>query len=143
MMSRTKGLSAGLLAGLVAAVAMTVTMLLLASVGIATPLVIIGDRLSVFISPGPFLSLMGKVGGYNHLKQLGVASTIAGQVLVGGIAGTIFGLFVRGKSRLRAKVATISFSVLLPFISGVTAVWPVLATYLPGLAMDPARMVTI
>src|SRR5436309_2993105 len=50
MMSRTKGLSAGLLAGLVAAVAMTVTMLLLACVGIATPLVIIGDRLSFFIS---------------------------------------------------------------------------------------------
>jgi hypothetical protein len=30
---------------------------------VATPLVIIGDRLSVFIPPGPFLSLMGKVGG--------------------------------------------------------------------------------
>jgi hypothetical protein len=38
-------------------------MLLLAVLGVATPLVIIGDRLSVFIPPGPFLSLMGKVGG--------------------------------------------------------------------------------
>src|SRR5205809_836935 len=75
-MSRTKALSTGLVAGLVAAVAMTVMMLLLAYVGVATPLVIIGDRLSVFISPGPFLSLMGKVGGYNHLKQLGVRSAI-------------------------------------------------------------------
>ena len=55
-------------------------MLLLATLGVATPLVIIGDRLSVFIPPGPFLSLMGKVGGYNHLKQLGVGSTIAGQL---------------------------------------------------------------
>src|ERR687888_67897 len=94
-MSRTKALSTGLLAGLVSAVAMTVVMLLLACVGVATPLVIIGDRLSVFISPGPFLSLMGKVGGYNHLKQLGVGSTIASQLVVGAIGGAIFGLFVR------------------------------------------------
>src|SRR5438045_2246398 len=134
MMSRTKGLSAGLLAGLVAAVAMTVTMLLLASVGIATPLVIIGDRLSVFISPGPFLSLMGKVGGYNHLKQLGVGSTIAGQLLVGAIAGTIFGLFVGGNSRLRATVATISIFVILPIVSGAIALCLVIGTQCRGLA---------
>src|SRR5213080_2662674 len=106
-MSRTKAIFAGLFAGLVGGIVMTVAMLLLAALRVATPLVIIGDRLSVFIPPGPFLSLMGKVGGYNHLKQLGVGSTIAGQLLVGGIVGTIFGLFVRGNSRLRATVATI------------------------------------
>src|SRR6266704_1173596 len=94
-MSRTKVIAAGLLAGFIAAIAMTVMMLLLAYFGVATPLVIIGDRLSVFIPPGPFLSLMGKLGGYNHLKQLGVGSTIAGQLLVGAIVGAIFGLFVR------------------------------------------------
>ena len=143
MMSRTKWLSAGLLAGLVAAVAMTVTMLLLACVGIATPLVIIGDRLSVFISPGPFLSLMGKVGGYNHLKQLGVGSTIAGQLFVGAIAGTIFGFFARRNSRLRATVATISIFVLLPIISAAIALWPVLGTNYRGLPIDAARLVTL
>jgi hypothetical protein len=74
---------------------MTTAMVLLAAVGVATPLLIIGDRLSVFISPGPFLSLMGKVGGYNHLKQLGVGSTIAGQLLVAAIGGAMFGLLVR------------------------------------------------
>src|SRR6059058_5148913 len=94
-MRGTKALSAGLLAGLVAGIAMTVVMLVLACLGVATPLAIIGDRLSVFISPGPFLSIMGRVGGYNHLKQLGVGSTMAGQVLVGAMAGAIFGLFSR------------------------------------------------
>src|SRR5262250_2895162 len=94
-MSRTKAFSTGLLAGLVAAVAMTVVMLFLACAGIATPLLIIGDRLSVFILPGPFLSLMGRVGGYNHLKQLGVGSTIAGELLFGAIGGAIFALFAR------------------------------------------------
>ena len=80
---------------------MTTAMLLLAAFGVATPLVIIGDRLSVFIPPGPFLSLMGKIGGYNHLKQLGVGSTIAGQLLVGAIGGGIFGLFARAQCRPR------------------------------------------
>src|SRR6476646_2238127 len=94
-MSRKKAIFAGLLAGLVGGIVMTAAMLLLATLGVATPLVIIGDRLSVFISPGPFLSLMGKVGGYNHLKQLGVGSTIAGQLVVGAIGGAILALFVR------------------------------------------------
>ncbi|HJT46501.1 MAG TPA: hypothetical protein VJ721_09555, partial [Chthoniobacterales bacterium] len=86
-MGKSKAIGVGLLAGLVAGIAMTVVMLLLAWFGIATPLVIIGDRLSVFIKPGPFLDLMGRVGGYNHLKQLGVGSTMAGQVLVSMLGG--------------------------------------------------------
>jgi len=60
---RTKAIFAGLIAGLLAGIVMTTAMLLLAVLGVATPLVIIGDRLSVFIPPGPFLSLMGEVGG--------------------------------------------------------------------------------
>src|SRR5256886_3665455 len=143
-MSRTKALVAGLLAGLLAGIVMTTAMLLLAWLfGVATPLVIIGDRLSVFISPGPFLSIMGKVGGYNHLKQLGVGSTIAGQLLVGAIAGTIFGFFVRCNSRPRPTVATISIFVLLPIISAAIALWPVLGTHYRGLPIDAARLVTL
>ena len=88
---------------------MTTVMLLLATLGVATPLVIIGDRLSVFIPPGPFLSLMGKVGGYNHLKQLGVGSTIAGQLVVSAIGGAIFGLFVWRTRSLIAAIWTLFF----------------------------------
>ena len=94
-MTKTKAILAGLLAGFVAGILMTTAMLLLATLGVATPLVIIGDRLSVFIPPGPFLSLMGKVGGYNHLKQLGVGSTIAGQLFVGAIGGAIYAMLSR------------------------------------------------
>src|SRR6201993_4483409 len=127
-MSRTRAIYAGLLAGLVAGIAMTTAMLLLATLGVATPLVIIGDRLSVFIAPGPFLSLMGKVGGYNHLKQLGVGSTIAGQLVFGAIGGAIFGLCVRRTPGRVPTIWTMLIFVLLPVVVFAIALWPVLGT---------------
>src|SRR5438128_8148305 len=107
---------------------MTTAMLLLAMLRVATPLVIIGDRLSVFIPPGPFLSIMGKVGGYNHLKQLGVGSTIAGQLLVGAIIGAVFGLIMRRGPGRRVTFATVGIFVLAPIVVGAIALWPVLGT---------------
>jgi DMSO/TMAO reductase YedYZ molybdopterin-dependent catalytic subunit len=142
-MSRTKVIASGLLAGFVAAIAMTVTMLLLGCLGVATPLVIIGDRLSVFIPPGPFLSIMGKVGGYNHLKQLGVGSTIAGQLIVGAIGGAIFGLLMRRNPARSSAICTMSIFVMLPIIAFAVAVWPVLGTSYVGLPIDAARLVTL
>ena len=142
-MTKTKAFSAGLLAGLIAAIAMTVMMLVLASFGVATPLLIIGDRLSVFIPPGPFLSMMGKVGGYNHLKQLGVGSTVAGQLVFGAIGGAIFGFCMRREPRKPATLATIGIFVLLPIIAVAVALWPVLGTHYRGLPIDVARLATL
>src|ERR1041385_2763476 len=142
-MSKTKAISAGLLAGSVASVVMTTAMLLLATLGAATPLVIIGDRLSVFIPPGPFLSLMGKVGGYNHLKQLGVGSTIAGQLLVGAIGGGIFGLFMRRNPAQRVTKWTLLIFVALPIVVFIIALWPVLGTSYRGFPIDVAQIVTL
>jgi DMSO/TMAO reductase YedYZ molybdopterin-dependent catalytic subunit len=142
-MSRTKALSVGLLAGLVASIMMTVVMLLLACVGVATPLAIIGDRLSVFIPPGPFLSIMGRVGGYNHLKQLGVASTIAGQLLVGALGGAIFGVLMRRNPSRRVTSWTISIFILLPIVAVAILLWPVLGTSYRGLPIGAARLVTL
>src|SRR5215468_650956 len=142
-MSRTKAISAGLLAGLVAGIVMTTTMLLLATLGVATPLMIIGDRLSVFIPPGPFLSLMGKVGGYNHLKQLGVGSTIAGQLLFGAIGGTILALFARRTPGRIPAIWTMFIFVLLPVVVFAIALWPVLGTSYIGLPIQVARLVTL
>jgi Sulfite oxidase and related enzymes len=141
--SKTKAIFAGLLVGLLAAVVMTVAMLLLAVVGVATPLVIIGDRLSVFIPPGPFLSLMGKAGGYNHLKQLGVGSTIAGQLVVGAIGGAIFGLFSRRNPARASALWTMSIFVLLPIVAFAVLLWPVLGTSYIGLPIGAARLVTL
>jgi DMSO/TMAO reductase YedYZ molybdopterin-dependent catalytic subunit len=141
--SKTKAIAAGLLSGFVAAVLMTSAMLLLATLGVATPLVIIGDRLSVFIPPGPFLSLMGKVGGYNHLKQLGVGSTIAGQLVVGAIGGAIFALSARRTSRGVPAIWTMLMFVLLPVVAFAIVLWPVLGTSFIGLPIQVARLVTL
>src|SRR6266542_1506116 len=112
---------------------MTAAILLLAVLGVATPLVIIGDRLSVFIPPGPVLSLMGKVGGYNHLKQLGGVWTIAGQRRVGAIAGADLGLFSRRHPARASAPWTMSILVLLPLVVLARALWPVLGTSYIGL----------
>src|SRR4051812_44376165 len=122
---------------------MTTAMLLLATLGVATPLVIIGDRMSVFIPPGPFLSLMGRVGGYNHLKQLGVGSTLAGQLLVGTIAGGIFGLAMRRNPARRSAAITVSLFIVLPLVALAVALWPVLGTSYRGLPFYAARLVTL
>src|SRR5437016_12074453 len=142
-MSRTKAIFTGLLAGLVGGIVMTAGMLLLAALGVATPLVIIGDRLSVFIPPGPFLSLMGKVGGYNHLKQLGVGSTIVGQLLLAAIGGMVFGFLARRNPARVSAMWTISIFVLPPIVAGAIALWPVLGTSYIGLPIDVARLVTL
>jgi DMSO/TMAO reductase YedYZ molybdopterin-dependent catalytic subunit len=142
-LSRGKAIATGLLAGLVAAIVMTALMLLLACFGVATPLVIIGDRLSVFIPPGPFLSIMGKVGGYNHLKQLGVGSTIAGQLVVGAIGGAIFGFCIRRNPGKSATLATFAVFVVVPLIAVIIALWPVHGTSYVGLPIAAARLVTL
>ncbi|MEY2557655.1 MAG: hypothetical protein QOE34_1080, partial [Verrucomicrobiota bacterium] len=97
-MTRARAIGAGLLAGVVAGLGMTVVMFLLAwFFGVATPIAILGDRLSVFIPADQFLSLMGRVGGYNHMKQLGVGSVIAGQIVLGALGGMFYGLFARNR----------------------------------------------
>src|SRR4051812_17446811 len=142
-MSRSKAVSAGLLAGLVAGLTMTATMLLLGCFGVATPLTIIGDRLSVFIPPGPFLSIMGRVGGYNHLKQIGIGSTMGGQLLVAMLGGALFGLLDRKADARLSAFTTVTLFVGLPMIVFAVGLWPVLGTNYSGLPIAAARLVTL
>jgi DMSO/TMAO reductase YedYZ molybdopterin-dependent catalytic subunit len=142
-MTKSKAFAVGLLAGLVAGVVMTVTMFLLAWFGIATPLAIIGDRLSVFIKPGLFLALMGRVGGYNHLKQLGVGSTMAGQLLVSMLGGGVFGLLMRRNPQRRITAWTMSIFVAMPIVVLAVLLWPVLGTSYIGFPIASARLITL
>src|SRR3954453_19936406 len=127
-MTRLRAIGAGFLAGFVAGLFMTVTMLLLAWLfGVATPLVIFGDRLSVFIPADTFLALMGRVGGYNNMKQLGVGSVLAGQRAGGSLGGIFSGLSMRRRARTRFRL-TGSVFILLPLAATCALLWPVLGT---------------
>jgi len=141
-MSRSKTIGIGLLAGAIAGLAMTVVMLLFAWLGIATPLAIFGDRLSVFIPADAFLKLMGLVGGYNHMKQLGVGSVIAGQIVVGAIGGAVYGEIKRSGRKSEAQW-TLAVFTLLPLIVLVIVLWPVLGTSYHGFPIGTATAVTI
>ncbi|PZR77218.1 MAG: hypothetical protein DLM73_00175 [Chthoniobacterales bacterium] len=142
-MTRGRAIGAGLLAGFMAGLVMTVVMLLLAWLfGVATPLAIFGDRLSVFIPADQFLSLMGRVGGYNRMKQLGVGSVIAGQLLVGAFGGMLHGLVVRRRSKTAFRFTGGVF-ILLPLAAVAIFLWPVLGTHYRGLPIDRATAVTL
>jgi DMSO/TMAO reductase YedYZ molybdopterin-dependent catalytic subunit len=142
-MTKSKAFSAGLLAGLIAGFAMTVVMLILATFGVATPLAIIGDRLSVFIKPGPFLALMGRLGGYNHLKQLGVGSTMVGQLVVSMLGGAIFGLLMQKKLERRVTAWTTAVFVVLPIVVLAILLWPVLGTSYLGFPISSGGAITL
>jgi DMSO/TMAO reductase YedYZ molybdopterin-dependent catalytic subunit len=142
-MSLPKAILCGFLAGLMAAIGMTLMMLVLAALGVATPLIIIGDRISVLFEPAPFLALMGKVGGYNHLKQLGVSTTALGQLFVGAVGGIVLGLFNRRPENRLSTVVTAVVFVLLPIVLVAIALWPVLGTNYRGLPINAARLVTL
>jgi DMSO/TMAO reductase YedYZ molybdopterin-dependent catalytic subunit len=143
MMSGSKTALCGLHAGLIAGITMTLAMLLLAWLfQIATPLVILGDRLSVFISPKPFFWIMGRVGGYNHLKQLGVGSSILGQILVGAIGGMVYGFICRKRDDVGYSWTFLIF-VALPLLVSAILLWPVLGTHYGGMPIDAARLITL
>src|SRR2546423_5000871 len=142
-MTRLRAIGAGFLAGFMAGLLMTVTMLLLAWLfGVATPLVIFGDRLSVFIPADTLLALMGRVGGYNNMKQLGVGSVIAGQLFLAGLGGIIYGLALRRRGRSRFIVTAIIF-ILLPLAVFGIFLWPVLGTHYQGLPIYRAVVVPL
>jgi DMSO/TMAO reductase YedYZ molybdopterin-dependent catalytic subunit len=142
-MTKTKALVAGFSAGLIAGIGMTFAMFFLAWMfQLATPLVILGDRLSVFISPKPFFWIMGRVGGYNHLKQFGVGSSILGQVLVGAIGGMVFGTIRRKHGQIGYRW-TIPIFVALPLVVSAIFLWPVLGTHYGGMPIDAARLITL
>lgn len=142
-MTRLRATGAGFFAGLVAGLAMTVLMLFLAWMfGVATPLVIFADRISVFIPADTFLGLMGRVGGYNNMKQLGVGSVVVGQLLVGGLGGIFYGLAMRHGGRNRFGVSGAVF-ILLPLLAVGIFLWPVLGTHYHGLPIRRAMPVTL
>lgn len=142
--SRWKLAGAGLIAGAVAGIVMTTVMLLLMSaLGIATPLTIMGDRLSVFFDADSFLRLMARVGGYNKMKQLGVSSVIIGQIVLGAGGGAVYALSALKLSHHGRRILSVGVFIILPLITVAVTLWPVLGTHYGGYPMKNAIGITL
>ncbi len=123
---------------------MTTVMLLLAWMfGVATPLAIFGDRLSVFIPADDFLALMGRLGGYNRMKQLGVGSVVLGQIVVGGLGGVAYGSVAPRMSRKTRRLLSLAGFILLPLVAVALVLWPVLGTSYSGYPIRSATAITL
>lgn len=132
---------AGACAGLVGAPAMTCLLLALrATLGVATPSEMVGDRLTAFISIKQFFSLLDQFGGYSGLKQAGGGGVIAGQLVVGVLAGVLFAVLVELR-RMRALLVAGAIVGVLWLLS-VGLLWPNLATNYGGLPPNLARATT-
>ncbi|MDQ6914164.1 MAG: molybdopterin-dependent oxidoreductase, partial [Verrucomicrobiota bacterium] len=144
MMSSQKHVGAGFLAGAIAGLVMTVVMLVLASIfNLATPLAILGDRLSVLFTPERFFWIMGRVGGYNHMKQLGVGSAMFGQIMVGALGGAYYAWKAPLLSSSARRKFSLGVFILLPLIAATVALWPVLGTHYSGYPIPTATVLTL
>ena len=120
---------------------MTLVLLALrALLGTATPPEMVGDRLTAFISIKQFFALLDQFGGYSGLKQAGGGGVLAGQLVVGTLAGMLFGVVVERRHLPAALVAGAIVGLLWLLTIGL--LWPNLATNYRGLPPDSAKLTT-
>jgi len=140
-----KKMGAGLLAGLVAAIVMTLVLLVLRSLfGLATPAELVGDRIAPRLSIETFFGMLDRFGGYNHLKQLGISSVTAGQIVVGALGGLLYA-FIAGRAQGPEQAARQSRWFAVAFVGAlwllsVLLLWPVLGTSYVGLPLLKATL---
>ena len=143
----------GLTAGLFAGLAMLLTMALLRTLfGWPTPTELIFDRLFPLLTVEFFISSLVKAGGYTPLKLQGVFGALAGQIVVAGIGGVIYALYLRRRvpdvkrPNDRALLDPLGWSLIVPGVLAATVLfivllWPTMITNYRGLPPGTARLI--
>jgi DMSO/TMAO reductase YedYZ molybdopterin-dependent catalytic subunit len=149
-----QALGAGLLAGGVASLVMTLVMVLLRHAwGVATPAELTGDRLAPTLTIEQFFRLLDRYGGYNELKQAGVAGVLVGQLAVGLLGGVLYALLVEHQrtrspdqvqhfGEPRIGLLFVALFVGLLWLATLAFLWPVLGMHYGGLPPGQATWVT-
>jgi DMSO/TMAO reductase YedYZ molybdopterin-dependent catalytic subunit len=147
----------GLCAGILAGVAMLLTMALLRLfLGWPTPTELIFDRLFPLLTVEFFISSLVKAGGYTPLKLQGIYGALAGQMVVAGLGGVAYGLYLRWLDR-KGRGDSLESSRLLDtrgwrlIVPGVLAatllfiilLWPNLLTNYRGFPPPTARFICV
>ncbi len=142
----------GLVTGLLAGVAMLLAMALLRLfLGWPTPTELIFDRLFPLLTVEFFIGSLVKAGGYTPLKLQGVFGALAGQLVVAGIGGVLYALYLRRRDRRSPEhsgrvLDPRGWVLVIPGVLAATALfvallWPTLLTNYRGFPPTTARMI--
>lgn len=144
--ARRRAIGAGALAGLVAALALTALLALARLVlGLPTPAEMLGDVVIPSLNLDQFFALLGRFGGGNGIKQIGIGSVLAGQIVVGVLAGAIYGA-IGGSGRGADARRGGRFVVAAGLVAWLATILPlrsVLYTNYRGLPSAPATALTV
>ena len=146
---RGRVIAAGALAGLFAALSMTALMALARAIlGLPTPAEMIGDVFIPNLDLGTFFQLIGRFGGGNGIKRVGIGSVLIGQVVVGTLVGVIYGLLATAgvARRFGASSRGLMFITVAGLIAWLGTIIPlnsVLNTNYRGLPAGQAMALSI
>lgn len=144
--ARRRVIGVGALAGLVAALAMTAIMALTRwALGVPSPAELIGDVAIPHLNLRQFFGLLGTFGGGNGIKRVGIGSVLAGQIVVGVLAGGVYGALdwaERGTATRRARLFVVAAGVAA-WLATIGALRAVLHTNYRGMPADPATALTV
>lgn len=132
------GFIAGILAGGLMLVAMASLRLI---AGVPTPTEMIFDRIFPFLTVDFFISSLVKAGGYTPLKLDGVYGALAGHLLVAGLAGMVYALYLRGRPG-RAGGRLVLIGVMATTLLFTVLLWPNLLTSYRGLPPGRATVLS-
>ncbi len=142
------GFIAGVLAGLTMLLAMALLRLLF---GWPSPTELIFDRLFPLLTVEFFIGALVKAGGYTPLKLQGVFGALASQIVVSGIGGVIYALYLRRKPadaqpNNRALLDPRGWPLIIPGVLAATLLfivllWPTLITNYHGYPPGTARFI--
>ena len=104
MVALRRPLAAGALAGAVAgATVCALQALLRLALDLPSAAELIGDRVAERIPVRPFLDVLDALGGYNRVKALSVAATIAGTLALGAAGGVLYARKAGREEQARAS----------------------------------------
>ncbi len=132
------GFAAGVLAGLLMLIVMAGLRLF---AGVPTPMEMIFDRIFPLLTVDFFIGSLVRAGGYTPLKLEGVYGALAGQLLVAGVGGMVYALYLRRRPARGGGVLVVP-GVLTVTLLFVVLLWPNLLTSYRGLPPGRASLLS-
>jgi DMSO/TMAO reductase YedYZ molybdopterin-dependent catalytic subunit len=133
----------GILSGLVAALVLFASELILRTAfGIGTIAELASDRIAPLTGIPLFFKLLNSLGGYSHLKELGIVATFLAELAGGAAVGLLYAKLLKMATAGRARAATSGVVAFLLLVT-IAGLWPNLGTNYHGLPPSKALIVSV